>query len=268
MATPFEIVPTPTFDWLDRQLQGCTTRFLVASPFVGSILTDMTAGLAANVEKRLVTRTDVRYFAAGASSAKALCDMAANSVSVNRLAGLHAKVYVVDDKSALVTSANATYPGLKSNRELGLATSERDVVAEIAGAVVSGFGAEDPPEEVTLAELNALGNVARVSRPRAAEAAVEASDEPAPIEIADRSALLENFSGWRRHAIEGILTQPKATFTLDEVEAAVKPLVDADDSLTYKHPTLRRVLQEIRDLGLLEFVDYKGTYRRTFEVLE
>ena len=47
------------------------------------------------------------------------------------LPSLHAKVYVADDRVAVVTSANLTQPGIATNLEYGVAFTERRVVQEI-----------------------------------------------------------------------------------------------------------------------------------------
>ena len=63
-------------------------------------------------------------FRMGMSSLDALCAFAEEGARVYSLNNLHAKIYVFDESTALVTSANVTQAGLRSNLECGLATSE------------------------------------------------------------------------------------------------------------------------------------------------
>jgi len=47
------------------------------------------------------------------------------------LPSLHAKVYVADERAAVVTSANLTQPGITGNLEYGVAVTDRLVIQEI-----------------------------------------------------------------------------------------------------------------------------------------
>lgn len=267
MSAEFEIVSTPTMDWLGRRLKECRERFWVASPFVGNVLADVTRSLAGEVEKRLVTRPDIRYFASGMSSLNAIREMASGGVQVQSLGRLHAKVYIVDGAGALVTSANSTYSGLHVNAELGIAVSAPSTVSALAKLYASGFGAPDPPEPVSEDDLEALDRLAKTVRPMLPRIPAmpedgAAAEEPPPVEV-DKEVLLDSFKGWRRLALEGVLSLGREQFSLDDLEPLCEPLA-SEQGLMYKRPTLRRVMQELRDRGLVEFVDNKGNYRRTF----
>lgn len=52
--------------------------------------------------------------------------------TIHHVPGLHAKAYVADEHTAIVTSANCTYSGIRWNRELGVKVSEPVAVQEIA----------------------------------------------------------------------------------------------------------------------------------------
>jgi hypothetical protein len=54
-----------------------------------------------------------------------------SSVSVRHLPRLHAKVYVADERTAIVTSGNMTAGGLKQNYEYGIQLSQASIVASI-----------------------------------------------------------------------------------------------------------------------------------------
>jgi HKD family nuclease len=69
---------------------------------------------------KLITRLNLNDFVSGVSNPKALCELAGVGAEVKSLRGLHAKVYLFDDKWAVVTSANMTAGGLKNRHEWGL----------------------------------------------------------------------------------------------------------------------------------------------------
>ena len=62
------IVTTPTFKWLSENARQCRHRMLIASPFVNSGVIQVAGLTPAGVTRTLITRTDLRDFATGASS--------------------------------------------------------------------------------------------------------------------------------------------------------------------------------------------------------
>ncbi|GAG13783.1 unnamed protein product, partial [marine sediment metagenome] len=93
------LVTTPTYDWLRKASSQCSRRFVASSPYVGSLLTKLVGNLAPGVQKSLVTKTDLRDFALGASDVEALCELASNDTTILSLPRLHAKVYVFDERA-------------------------------------------------------------------------------------------------------------------------------------------------------------------------
>jgi hypothetical protein len=261
-------ITTPTRKWLEAKLRYCSTRFLIASPYVGAFLTWVAARLPSGVSSTLLTRTDLRDFALGASDIEALCDFAHQGATVLSLAGLHAKVYVLDNKAALVTSANATHSGMNRNWECGVAIDEPTEVQEVAELLLAGFGARTRLSSWNADEIEMLREPVRVLReqlpPVRKLATLEASQFP-PIRLRRESkkALLKAFSGWTRLVLQGILTQKDTFFTLDQLAEVCGPLVAVQfPQNRFVREQLRKQLQRLRDLGLIEFLG-GGNYRRT-----
>lgn len=150
-----QIVTTPTFDWLKGRAQGCRSRMVIGSPYVNNGIRALTDLVPKEASRVLVTRTDLRDFAVRASNLDSLCALARDGVTIKSLNNLHAKMYIFDD-AALVTSANATFSGMRRNLECGLATSNEPVVEQLATALIRGFGARRYPPTMRLPELEAL----------------------------------------------------------------------------------------------------------------
>jgi hypothetical protein len=85
-------VTTPTRVWLEKQLAECKERFLVACPYVGDYLANLAKRIPEDVNRVLVTRTDLRDSAKGASDIDAVCETARLGARVLSLPRLHAKV--------------------------------------------------------------------------------------------------------------------------------------------------------------------------------
>lgn len=262
-----QLVSTPTADWLKARLPDCASRFWVASPFVTGYLKDVTGDMAATRDCRLVTNTDIRIFLNKASDLDTLDELEANGVKLKSVNRLHAKAYVIDEKFALVTSANATHSGMYRNRECGIATDDPGVVREIADLIVSGFGVADGPQDVTKTELAIIRGLVGQFKPQSPAISMQgfAEEEPPPFMVKDSYQLLSQLSGWLALTMEGVMALKSDTFTMDDLDALCTGKA-AERYPENKHvrAKLRQQLQRLRDLGLVEFVDDKGEYRRLF----
>lgn len=149
-----EIVTTPTLNWLTERAKGCRSRLLIGCPYVNNAIIGLTKEASQDVSRILVTKTDLRDFAIGASNLDSLCALARDGVAIHSLTNLHAKIYVFDDSSALVTSANATYGGMYRNLECGLGTNDSRVAGRLAESLLSGLGSSKPPQRKGIGEEN------------------------------------------------------------------------------------------------------------------
>lgn len=265
-----QIVTTPTRDWLAERARTCTKRMLVGSPYVNDAIIKLTDTVSEEVSRTLVTRTDLRDFAVGSSSLDTLCALARDGVTVRSLSGLHAKLYVFDESSALVTSANATVSGMWRNLECGLGTEDKRVVRQLARSLMRGLGADAPPQRMKREELEALYaplEAIKASLPKpVVPTAIKKPDEPATgatFSIPDRERLLEGFKGWQRLTLEGVLAMPEEGFRLNDLVAVCGPVAARRYPRNRHVPDkLRQQLQMLKAIGLVEFVT-PGHYKRT-----
>lgn len=253
------IIISPTDRWIRKALGECRSVLRVASPFVGGYLRDRIEELPANVQVTLLTRTLLSDFASRASDLDAVCAIAAKASQVLSLNSLHAKVYIIDERQALITSANATFSGMYRNAECGIALSNRSQIREVGQAFASAFGATHVPKPWALEELQslqepvALLRKALPSMPRVPSAA----DQPPRITLRPSvfRKLIGEFTGWPRLTLEGVSTIGKPVFTLDEVWAASAPLVaQRFPGNRFPRQKIRQQLQRLRDLGILQFL--------------
>ena len=263
-----QIVATPTFDWLAEHARDCNSRILVGSPYVNDGIINLTNLVSKEVSRTLVTRTDLRDFALGASNLDTLCSLAKDGIAIHSLSNFHAKIYVFDHNSALVTSANATFSGMYRNFECGLATEDEQVIKQLAKSLLSGLGADRPPRKMKLEELESLYiplKAIKTSLPKPSR--VAPTDNVPAVEatfsISDPEMLLEGVSGWLRLTLRGVLAMPETGFQLrdlvNECSGAAAKEYPKNQHVVAK---LRQQLQRLRDLGIVEFVS-PGQYRRT-----
>ena len=272
MTESLQIVTTPTFDWLAEFASACRSRMLIGSPYVNSGILSLTSLVANDVSRTLVTRTDLRDFALGASNLDSLCALASDGVTIKALSNFHAKMYILDN-AALVTSANATVSGMYRNWECGLATHSENLADQLASMLLKGMGSKRYPAEVTLEDLEGIRisvaaiKVALPSIPIALEVEDLSADNSPTIEaefsISDDAAFVEGFQGWTRITLQGMLAMPESEFHISSLLEACEPMAARQYPRNhYVRDKLRQQLQILRDRGLVEFLD-KGFYRRT-----
>ena len=267
-----QIITTPTFDWLAEHARACNSRLLIGSPFVNDGILQLTDLVPKGASRTLVTRTDLRDFAMGASSLDTLCSLSKDGVSIRSLHGLHAKIYVFDHSAALVTSANATRAGMWRNFECGLGITDSVTVSTLAKSLLNGFGTREEVDEVGLKELLGMYRNLESIKVTVAPHPKPYDDFPPPskptFSISDKQALLKGFTGWRRLALEGVLEMPEDGFQMDQLMQVCGP------QAAMKYPKnrfvpekLRQQLQVLRNRGLVEFVS-PGIYRRTMDTAD
>lgn len=272
MAQELEIVTTPTFEWLAENIKTCRSRLVIGSPYINGGLKQVMNLINEDVPRTLVTRTDLRDFAVGASNLLTLCSLSREGVDVRTLSDIHAKVYVVDDSVALVTSANATFSGLHRNRECGLATRNPLMARRLAESVLSGFGAERPPRRMSLKDLEGLHDSlesVKVTMPALTKFEHQRDSDSfgeAEFKITDMTKLLQGFSGWPRLTLRGVLQMLDSFFRMDDIfEACASDAAKEYPKNRHVHAKLRQQLQNLREHGIVEFVDNRGRYKRLLE---
>ena len=89
------------------------------------------------VSVQILTRIRIQDLIDGASDLEAfekllhLAEVPGLAVTVKCISNLHAKVYIFDENSAIVTSSNLTPSGLKSNIEYGIEVTDQAVIRHI-----------------------------------------------------------------------------------------------------------------------------------------
>ena len=125
-------------------LHGARRKLIISSPYVTSqgsqfVLANLTEKARSEVKLRILTDlspVNIYQGSTDAAALKSLTSVVAN-VRLLHLPKLHAKVYVADDDSAIVTSANLTAGGLHRNYEYGVKILDGRIVQQISQDVTS-----------------------------------------------------------------------------------------------------------------------------------
>jgi hypothetical protein len=259
------IVISPSDTWLKEAVVDCTKSFSVSSPYIGFYLATLAKRLERGVELTVLTRTVLAEFAGRSSDLNAVIELAERAGGVLSLSSLHAKTYLIDNRRALITSANATHSGMHRNWECGYELTGKSNVTTLRRLLLRGFGITPPPQLWTASDLYELREPVeklRAALPRPVVRLSADIETPRRVQLRRReySWLIDSFSGWVQLALEGVSRIREKTFSMDDVFAACLPLArQRYPDNRHVREKLRQQMQRLRDLGLILFVG-RGRY--------
>ena len=173
------------------------------------------------------------------------------------LSNLHAKVYIFDECRCVITSANLTSSGLRRNIECGVllvdspsVTKMNDFYEMMTNDRDVGKITNKKIREITTL-LERIPPTLRIEYPSLD--IEETTDEKI-------RAITSNLTGWKREVFLR-LGQFDDEFTSSETALIAKQLRTRYPRNNYPEAKVRQVLQQLRDLGLVEFVR-PGVYRK------
>lgn len=122
-------------NWYDKLLNELnhTKRLRIISPFVKEHVIRKIASTFDLKNFELITRFNLRDFASNVSSLDGLKFGVENGASIYGIKDLHSKIYLFDDKAAIVSSANLTNGGLVNNYECGIYLTDNTIVKQLHG---------------------------------------------------------------------------------------------------------------------------------------
>ena len=148
-------------------------EFVIVSPFIGrepvEALRDALCRRqqSERIRVRCVVNCSSDHLLNGSVDSEAVALLAGDCprADIFHLGGLHAKMYIADQKTALVTSANFTWSGWRRNREVGVWLEEPNLVREAYQWASAIQEISTPLEEEDLSRLARLsGGLAKQRR--------------------------------------------------------------------------------------------------------
>lgn len=160
-------VKSPWHSTFDQFVGSIQESAIIAAPYISRLpverLTQQLRSRRRSVRIDVLTSLRADSLVAGSVDAAALAWLCQRvpGAAVRHLRYLHAKAYVADGHTAIVTSANLTYGGLWRNQELGVAITEPDAVAAIADDLLEYGNIGVPVTVEALVELDGMAEQAR-----------------------------------------------------------------------------------------------------------
>jgi hypothetical protein len=227
-----------TFDSLSRSISRSA---LLVSPFISleplqhlsSILNKRTA-----VTVQILTSLNVDNLIQGTTDVGAIasfCRMIP-STTVRHLPRLHAKVYIADDRLAILTSANLTEAGLNQNYEYGIEITDPILVSKISEDLKAY---RDLGVEVSLLELEQLTEISH-----------ELQERQAQVLRSARQALRQEFKRKVEVATEAVMylrAKPGETTNKIFSRTILYLLRNGPISTQQMHPLIQRIHPDLCD---------------------
>jgi hypothetical protein len=156
-----ELLVSPWANTFETFARSIESSALIVSPFItAEPPRNLSLWLKSpeSIHIDILTNLAVDSMIQGSTSPRALVEFSAAAplTNVRHLPGLHAKVYVADRRTAVITSANLTRGGLRQNYEYGIKITDQALVHQIRDDLVGygALGAEVSPLELAhLADL-------------------------------------------------------------------------------------------------------------------
>jgi len=197
----------------------------------------------------------------GSSDVEAIKLLVDSRYTVRNLSNLHAKIYIFDRKKALVTSSNLTDSGFNHNFEYGLLISDDD---NTVTKIYHDYYDIAHSKECGVYDSNNIEFLEKLAKglSKSSPSFVEDKDKDEIAHIEDLGAIIGSLSGWIKDVFDCLDRLPGQYFDAKDVKSFVPLLQRYYPKNHTVDASLRRNLQELRDLGLIRFIDNGGHYKK------
>jgi phosphatidylserine/phosphatidylglycerophosphate/cardiolipin synthase-like enzyme len=176
---------------------------------------------------------------------------------------LHSKIYIFDNKKAIITSSNLTKAGLTTNYEYGVLISDKKLIMEIKRDFDTLYLSKNFGKitKKTLIEIeNKIKLFPSFEKRKYGNMKFDLEYDT-NLSLEDTKIISNNLKGWKKLIFDTIDKNFKKTFFLKEFEKfknEFKEKYPNNNNIEFK---VQQQLQYLRDLGLIEFVK-RGFYRK------
>jgi phosphatidylserine/phosphatidylglycerophosphate/cardiolipin synthase-like enzyme len=256
----FKTVNAPLHKELLHHCSSARNSILLCAPFVKQdIICDVVSSKLSRVKIKLVTRISLESFHRKASDSQALRTVIANNGEVYNVSNLHAKIFIFDNAECYITSANLTSSGLEHNYEYGIYSDDRTFV----NSVVSDFNQLLSDTQTGIIKTKNINEIDEIlqsipSLPRTHYPSLR-------LNLAGNiSPITANLHGWKLAVFNAL-----DSLDITEFDASVSNQIAEQLGILYpsnanREAKVRQVLQQLRDIGLIQFVS-PGNYAKLWE---
>jgi len=261
------IVKTPSKDSFFSLIKEANKEMLFCAPFIKKeIVDEILSNRNPGVVLEVITSANLANFVNGSLDVEAIKTLLEAGIKVLNFQNLHAKIYLFDNKKALVTSANLTNNALYNNYEYGLLLHEDE--KETVDAIYSDFIMMMDSELCGSFDENSIKEIEKFVKTFGNNKLTHIDDEGdsvLPIDESDK--ISNNLKGWKKDVFNCLQLLDKQDFTISDVYSFEDVLYEKHPTNNHVKPKIRQTLQYLRDLGFVKFVK-PGVYKKLWMNIE
>lgn len=258
-----EIISEPINDRFYNLVADSKSRIRLCAPYVKEkIVNNIYAGKKSNAKVDFISNFSIPNFYKRSSDIEAFKTITEQKDKVFNCQTLHAKIYIFDDKYSIITSSNLTPSGFERNLEYGVFIND----IRLVNKTVIDFKAICDNEKTGKIDAKKVINIENIlkSIPKYRDKELESYNQNTEVDSIldiDTNLVKANLNNWKKITFEVIESIHQAEFSLSDIYGY-------EDIFSEKFPnnntikdSIRRNLQELRDLGLIKFLG-NGKYKK------
>lgn len=267
LMSEIELIKSPWENVLFDLVEQTEESLRFTSPYIKSKPVEkMISAKGDDVSIECITSFKVMNYYRKSSDLKALNTILNNNGIIRNHQPLHSKIYIFDETQAIVTSGNLTHGGLNTNYEYGVLIKDKNNVSNVIKDFYDIFNSSITGD-VTSENIDKVKQMIQVEAQEKETKFKLLPYEEDECDIFDvgLSPIVENLTGWKLEVFNCLQSIENRTFELNEA-------YDFEAILSEKHPEnntikdqIRKQLQNLRDLGLIEFTGNRGVYRKLWK---
>ena len=261
------IVKTTSKDSFFSLIKEANKEMLFCAPFIKKeIVDEILSNRNPGVVLEVITSANLANFVSGSLDVEAIKTLLDAGIKVLNFQNLHAKIYLFDNKKALVTSANLTNNALYNNYEYGLLLHEDE--KETVNAIYSDFIMMMDSELCGSFDKESIKEIEKFVNNFKGNGLVRVDDEGDNIlPVDEKMELSKHLKGWKKDVFECLNLIKKQDFSLADIYKYEEVLKLKHPNNNHVHPKIRQTLQYLRDLGFVKFVT-PGKYKKLWINIE
>ncbi|MDY6915594.1 MAG: phospholipase D-like domain-containing protein [Candidatus Cloacimonadota bacterium] len=264
-----KVIKTPWKKEFLNLVQQTEKTIKITSPFVKENVCDDILNIKKkNVRLDLITSFKLMNIYSGSLDIGGLEKILKSNGNVRNLSRIHSKIFIFDDKKAIISSSNLTNGGLLNNFEYGIYSDNIKTVEIVKNDFEALFHNENIGviSENNIVEVRQL--LSKMPKIKKISIPIINIDNPEDnfdiIDLPDE-LISSTLRGWKFEIFICLEQIPKNIFSLQDINKFENHLKSIYPNNHHILDKIRQQLQKLRDLGLLEFLG-NGVYRKLWTI--
>ena len=240
----------------------------ITSPFVKeNICDEMLLAKQSDAKLELITSFKLGNIYSGSLDISAIEKIINCNGVVKNFSKLHSKIYLFDDKEVIITSSNLTNGGLLHNYEYGLYSNDKSLVSKISNdfnliSLNEKTGQIKTSDIATVREI--LSKIPEINKLKLPQFELDNPEEKNDIIEIPNNSITSTLKGWKLEVFNCVDSIKNDYFNLSDIYKFESVFKKKYPNNTEIAPKIRQQLQNLRDIGLIEFLG-NGQYRKLWK---